>query len=204
MLIAPLPKEPGMLRPSLLIASLLCAAGCTSIPPSADTHVRSTPETVVWGELPAGRAPVARVRQGETVSIDTVSHQGIINGVDPVKFFAAGGIAPGEILQDAKDVYARVKKGAGAHVLTGPLYVEGAEPGDMLEVRMIDFSFRVPYGVNNSGKGAGVLPELHGAPYPKIIRFDTQRRVALFGPGIEVPLVPFMGILAVQPPQPLA
>jgi len=57
--------------------------------------------------------------------------------------------------------------------------------------------------VNNSGKGAGVLPELHGAPYPKIIRLDTERRVALFAPGIEIPLQPFMGIIAVQPPQPL-
>ena len=63
---------------------------------------------------------------------------------------------------------------------------------------MLDFRFRVPYGVNNSNKGSGVLPELHSKPYPKIIRFDLQRRVALFAPGIEVPLVPFMGIMAVS------
>jgi len=193
-----------MFRLSLLTASLLCAAGCTSIPPSADIHLRSTPETVVWGHIPEGRAPVARVRQGQTVSIDTVSHQGIINGMDPVKFFAAGGIERSEVLQDALDVYAKVKKGEGAHVLTGPVYVEGAEPGDMLEVRMVDFRYRVPYGVNNSGKGGGVVPELHSGPYPKIVRFDPQRRVALFAPGIEVPLVPFAGISLLQPPQPLA
>jgi hypothetical protein len=78
----------------LLPALLACAAGCGAIPRSTEPHVRSTPETVAWGELPEGRAPVARVRQGETVSIDTVSHQGIINGMDPVKFFAAAGIPP--------------------------------------------------------------------------------------------------------------
>src|SRR3954468_3142007 len=195
MLIAPLRKEPHMLRPSLLAASLLCAAGCSSIAPSADIHVRSTPETVVWGHIPEGRTPVVRVQQGQTVSIDTVSHQGIINGMDPVKFFAAGGVERSEVLQDALDVFAKVKKGEGAHVLTGPVYVEGAEPGDMLEVRMLDFRYRVPYGVNNSGKGGGVVPELHSGPYPKIIRLDTQRRVALFAPGIEVPL-PVHGHLA--------
>jgi acetamidase/formamidase len=183
------------------VTLLTIIAGCSSMQPAAEKHVRSTPETVVWGEIPAGRAPVARVRQGETVSIDTVSHQGIINGMDPVKFFAAGGIAPQDVLADARDIYARGKKGASVHVLTGPIYVEGAEPGDVLEVRMIDFRFRTPYGVNNSGKGAGVLPDLHGAPYPKIIRLDTTRRVALFAPGIEIPLQPFMGIMAVEPPQ---
>src|SRR5262249_58963258 len=169
-------------------ALCLCAAGCGSLQYSVDTHVRSTPETVVWGEIPAGRAPVARVKPGQTVSIDTVSHQGIINNMDPVKFFAAAGIAESDGLQDARDIHARVKKAEGAHVLTGPIHVEGAEPGDMLEVRMLDFRFRTPYGVNNSNKGSGVVPEVHTGPYPKVIRFDTARRVALFAPGIEVPL----------------
>jgi acetamidase/formamidase len=192
-----------------LLVLLLASSACTQIPRipyNIDAHVASTPQTVSWGHLPAGRQPVLRIRSGQTVSIDTVSHQGIINNVDPVQFFAAGGIAAGEVLQDALDIYQKGErpKDSGAHVLTGPIYVEGAQAGDMLEVRMLDFKFRVPYGVNNSNKGSGVLPELHAGPYPKIIRFDLQRRVALFAPGIEVPLVPFMGIMTVQPPAPLA
>jgi len=179
---------------------LVLVAGCASMMQPPATHVPSHPETVVWGQIPAGRAPVARVRQGETVSIDTVSHQGLINGMDPVAFFGQAGIRPEDVLADARDIYANVKKGAGAHVLTGPIFVEGAEPGDMLEVRIVDLRFRVPYGVNNSGKGAGVVPDVHSGPYPKVIRLDTQRRVALFAPGIEIPLRPFMGIMAVQPP----
>jgi len=192
------------------IAALCCvplAAGCASISqPRVDAHLRSTPETVVWGYLPAGRAPVLTVRSGQTVRIDTVSHQGLINGTDPVKFFGAAGIAASEVLPDAVEIYAKAPrpKDAGAHVLTGPIAVEGAEPGDMLEVRIVDLEFRVPYGVNNSNKGTGVLPDIHAQPYPKVIRFDLQRRVALFAPGIEVPLVPFMGIMAVMPPEPLA
>src|SRR5437899_11997309 len=126
--------------------------------------------------------------------------------MDPVKFFGAAGIAPNEVLPDASEIYAKAPrpKNAGAHVLTGPIFVEGAEPGDMLEVRMLDFQFRVPYGVNNSNKGTGVLPDVHEKPYPKVIRFDLARRVALFAPGIEVPPGPFMGIMAVLRPDPLA
>jgi acetamidase/formamidase len=106
------------------------------------------------------------------------------------------------VLPDAVDVYGRVKPppGMGTHVLTGPVYVEGAEPGDMLEVRVIDVKFRVPYGVNFSSKGVGVLPEQLTDPVFRIIRLDTERRVALLTPEIEVPLAPFMGIMAVAPP----
>lgn len=192
-----------------LFILLVAGSACTQIPRIAynvDAHVASTPQTVSWGHLPAGRTPVLRVRSGQTVSIDTVSHQGINNNMDPVSFFAAGGVAAHEILPDALEIYHKADhpKNAGAHVLTGPVYVENAEPGDMLEVRVLDLKFRVPYGVNNSNKGTGVLPGVHTQPYPKIIRFDLQRRVALFAPGIEIPLVPFMGIMAVMPPAPLA
>jgi acetamidase/formamidase len=185
---------------------LSACANMTKLTTGIDAHVPSTPETVVWGHLPAGRLPVLTIRSGQTVKIDTVSHQGLINGTDPVSFFGASGIAPSEVLADAIEIYKKVPrpKDAGAHVLTGPIAVEGAEPGDMLEVRMIDFEFRVPYGVNNSNKGTGVLPDVHAKPYPKVIRLDTSRRVALFAPGIEIPLAPFMGIMAVMPPDPLA
>ena len=184
----------------------LSLSGCAVMGPSPDVHVPSTPDTVVWGYLPAGRLPVATVRSGQTVEIDTVSHQGLINGTDPVSFFGAHGIAASEVLPDAIEIYKKAPrpKDAGAHVLTGPIAVEGAEPGDMLEVRIVDFKFRTPYGVNNSNKGTGVLPDVHSKPYPKVIRLDAARRVALFSPGIEVPLAPFMGIMAAMPPEALA
>jgi acetamidase/formamidase len=192
---------------ALAIAAVGALAGCTSlrvVPYTTDAHVRSTTETVVVGTLPADRKPVLTVKSGQTVRIDTISHQGLNSGIDPVKFFSAAGIPANEVLKDAIDVYpmmAKRPKGAGAHVLTGPIYIEGAEPGDMLEVRVRDIDFRVPYGVNNSNKGSGVLPGIHGKPYPKIIKFDLARRVALFAPGIEIPLQPFMGIMIVAPPE---
>jgi acetamidase/formamidase len=164
--------------------------------------LRSTPQTVVWGYIAADAPPVLRIKSGQTVRIDTVSHQGI-NKQDPVTHFGAAGIAREHVLQDAVDIYrdaARPAPGGGAHVLTGPIHIEEAQPGDMLEVRVLDIEFRVPYGQNHTASGWGVLPELMADPVSKIIKLDVERGVALFSDDIEIPLSPFMGIMAVAPP----
>lgn len=169
--------------------------------PKPDVRIQSTPQTVVWGYIPSQHPPIMRVRPGQVVEIDTVSHQGMMLRVDPVAFFGKGGVRPDEVLKDVTDIYGAVVRGpnAAAHVLTGPIHVEGAEPGDVLEVRVIDIKHRVPYGVNSTNKGTGVLPDLLSEPVFRIIRLDLERKVALFSPGIEIPLAPFMGIMAVAP-----
>lgn len=163
--------------------------------------LRASPQTVIWGAIAADRKPVLRIADGETVRIETISQQPLNHG-DPAEFLPARGIPLSEVLPDVLAIYREVKKSppGGPHVLTGPIYVEGAEPGDMLEVRVQDIAFRVPYGLNNIGPGMGVLPELLKEPATPLIRIDAERRVAKFAPGIEVPLAPFMGIMAVAPP----
>ena len=187
-----------------LIAALCAWAAAlpAAAQPKPDVRIPSTPQTVIRGHIPANLPPIMHVKPGQLVTIDTLSHQGMNTGDDPIAFFARGGIKSDEVLKDAVDVYGRVKPppGMGTHVLTGPVYIEGAEPGDMLEVRVIDVRHRVPYGVNATNKGSGVLPELLSEPVFRIIRLDLERRVALFSPEIEVPLAPFMGIMAVAPP----
>jgi acetamidase/formamidase len=193
---------------AIAIAALASSTAAQSPPatrPDAikpDVTLGSTPSTVVWGYFAARIKPALRIKSGTTVRIDTMSHQGLLAKEDPVTFFGAGGVRPDEVLQDAKDIYAKVPHpaGLGAHVLTGPIYVEGAEPGDMLEVRVRDLEFRVPYGVNNTGPGSGVLPNLVDKPTPRIIRIDPARKVALLPGGIELPLSPFLGTMAVAPP----
>ena len=179
------------------------SAAAQGIPPNSapDATLRSTPDTVVWGYFAADIVPALRIKSGQTVKIDTVSHGGVNTPEDPVTYFGRAGIPAGEVLKDAIDIHQKVSrpKGASAHILTGPIYVEEAEPGDMLEVRILALEYRVPYGVNNSNRGTGVLPDLLSAATPKVIRFDTARNVALFSPDIEVPLQPFMGIMAVAP-----
>jgi acetamidase/formamidase len=189
-----------------VVAALVWIAGPACAQPAPadnkpDATLRSTPETVVWGYFAADIPPALRVKSGQTVKIDTVSHGGVNTGVDPVTFFGRNGVPADQVLKDAIDIYDNVKRprGASAHILTGPIYIDEAEPGDMLEVRMLAFEHRVPYGVNNSNRGTGVLPDLLTAPTQKVIKFDLGRNVALFSSEIEVPLAPFMGIMAVAP-----
>ncbi|MCZ6562959.1 MAG: acetamidase/formamidase family protein, partial [Deltaproteobacteria bacterium] len=110
------------------------------------------PDTVLWGYLAANLPAALTIKSGQVVRIDTLSHQGLTTSQDPVKYFGAHGIVPDQVLPDAMAIYSQVKrpKGAGVHFLTGPIYIEEAEPGDMLEVRVLDVKFRVPYGVNNT------------------------------------------------------
>ena len=113
-------------------ASLAFPAAAQTVPPNPvpDATLRSTPQTVVWGYITADLPPALTIKSGQTVKIDTVSHQGLMTKDDPVTFFGAGGIPPDQVLQDASDIYRMVSrvKGLSAHVLTGPLYVEGACP----------------------------------------------------------------------------
>src|SRR5262249_22013768 len=106
---------------------------------------------------------------------------------DPVTQAAASGIPADQVLADATDVYynldyANRTKSGGTHVLTGPIYIEGAESGDTLEVRIMKVEARVPWG---------------RAPGGKIVYIENKR--ALFAPGIEISLKPFQGIMATAP-----
>lgn len=167
-----------------------------------NARLSSTPDTVLWGYIAANLPAALTIKSGEIVEIEALSHQGLTTSKDPEKFFTAYGIPASEVLADAKTVYAEVKrpKGASVHILTGPIYIEDAEPGDTLEVRVLDIKFRVPYGVNNTGPGKGVLPKLLKESSAKLIRVDLERQVALFSDEIHIPLNPFMGIMAVSPP----
>jgi len=167
---------------------------------SSQLILRSTFENLVRGFIPAGSPPAMRIKSGQTVQIETFSHHGFVE--DPVAFFNGHGIPADKVLPDLIAVTKKLPrpKDGGTHVLTGPVYVDGAEPGDMLEVRILDLKPRVPYGGNGSGPERGVVPDLLAKADQKIIQFDVQRNVALFNKEIEVPLQPFMGIMAVAPP----
>lgn len=189
----PLKLLPRAFMPIAIALVALPALGAT---PDAVLH--STPKTVVRGFIASDTPPVLRIKSGQSVKIDTVSHAGVVD--DPVAFFAKGGIPANQVLKDVIDIAKMpVEKGAGAHVLTGPIFIEGAAPGDMLEVRILKVDIRVPYGVNNPGPG-GAAPDMIPERTSKIIKFDLARNVALFSKDIELPMAPFMGIMAVAPP----
>jgi acetamidase/formamidase len=168
--------------------------------PKPDHYLRSTPETVRRGVISADSKPVLTIKSGDVVRIDTVSHGGMTD--DPVAYFAQAGSPASEVLEDVKAIAKMPRaEGFGGHVLTGPIYIEGAEPGDMLEIRIHAVEPRVPYGVNSPGPG-GVAPTILTERSQRIIKFDVARKVVFNAPGVETPLKPFMGIMAVAPGEP--
>lgn len=204
---------------------LLSGAILVSVPVIAAARMQkipSTPANVIWGELfKPNSKPIARVKSGDRVVMETISHEGILpDQGDPVQFFAQGGIPQNpkstisrqQILADQLQTKAKVKKtGPGPHVITGPIYVEGAVPGDVLEIKTVAINYRSPYGVisNRHGKGAlpGEYPENNAPIYSKAIAIDAKREVGIFQPAnnlppIEIPLNPFIGLMGVVPANP--
>ncbi len=165
-----------------------------------DAVAPSTPKTVIRGSISYANPPILHVKDGATVLVETLSHGGLTN--DPVKFFGEAGIPAKDVLPDVVAMSkAGLSSGAGfgGHYLTGPIYIEGAEPGDMLEVRILKVTPRTYYGVNNVGPG-GVAADVLKERTAKVIRFDVKRGVQLLAPGVEPVMRPFMGIMAVAPP----
>jgi acetamidase/formamidase len=164
-------------------------------------HIKSGPETVHWGYLWSAAEPVLRIQPGTTVTIDTVSHEGLLEDQgDPVTFFKRFGIPKDEVLADAVAIYAKTQhSGTGPHVVSAPIYIEGAEPGDVLAVKILKATPRVPYGVNSARMGKGTLPAEFTMNRSIVIPFDLAKGVAHFAPGIEIPLRPFFGIMATGP-----
>jgi len=158
--------------------------------------LKPTPKTVAWGYYDASTPPVLRVQSGDTVEVQTLPA-----GVSPAQLEAAG--VPAEQLEQSfLDIWKEVtNKGPGGHILTGPIYVEGAQPGDVLEIRILSIRPAIPYAYNRFRPGFGYLPDDFPYTRIKIIPLDEQRGVARFGPGIEIPMAPFFGSIGVAPPE---
>ncbi|NWJ72887.1 acetamidase/formamidase family protein [Pseudonocardia sp. ICBG1122] len=168
---------PGSVAAALPDGPLQPGAG--DIP--GDHYLGSDPADVRWGYVPAiGAAPVLTMRSGQTVTIDTVSHEGILEdqGRDPVARFGRHGVAAVGVLSDAVAVardYRRTPRdfdADGPHVITGPVFVEGARPGDVLKVETLSAVPRVPYGVVSSRHGKGALGRTASGAPPAGIALD--------------------------------
>ncbi|HZG70534.1 MAG TPA: acetamidase/formamidase family protein, partial [Chondromyces sp.] len=172
--------------------------------------------------------PIETISSGDTVTFDTVSHEGLLEdqGRDPVKFFGKFGVEKDEVLDDAiaiadSDIEHDFDT-HGPHIVTGPIAIEGAEPGDVLKVEILSLTPRVPYGVisNRHYKGAlpGEFPENEGrkegasAEHPELYNnvstFTPVERIndRLYGvlpveggEDVRFPLKPFMGLMGVAP-----
>jgi acetamidase/formamidase len=156
----------------------------------------ASPQTVVWGYYSAKAKPVLTVHSGDTVRMQTLSTCGSNERL------IEEGVAASDIPSYNADVYREVKdKGPGGHILTGPVDITEAEPGDVLEVQILKIDIDVPFACNGFGTGRGFLPNDYPYSRRKIIPLDRTKMLGHFAPGIEIPLHPFFGSMGVAPPE---
>jgi acetamidase/formamidase len=164
-----------------------------------DHHLASTPENTVI-LFSYDNPPVLTIKSGEIVEFDTLCLFGM-KDENPEQFFIDNGLSLD--LPVVKEMLAlkrwMMKQPVTGTSMTGPVYIEGAMPGDTLEVRVLDIKSRTTFGVNQNGPGRGGIPDLVPRPYSKVIKLDLERNVANFSPSIEVPLAQFQGRMAVSP-----
>ena len=160
----------------------------------AKHRLMPSPSTVAYGYYWSEAKPALRIQSGDEVTVGTLLTS------TPTRLEGAG-VKPEDVEKSLRAVVDSVKdKGPGGHILTGPIFVEGAEPGDVLEVRIKKVELAIPYAYNAFGKTSGFIPE--DFPYAKmrIIPLDQKAMMARFAPGINVPLHPFFGSMGVAPP----
>jgi len=186
-----MPRTPTRLLPCFAAVLLLATASNLG----AERHtLLPTPKTVHWGYYDAAQPQVLRIRSGDTVEIRTAM-------IDPPEELEALGVAPKDYDPASREIHRTIKDhGPGAHILTGPVFVDGAEPGDTLEVHIESIRLGLPYADNVIIPGLGVLPQDFPYLHRKLTRLDEKRMVALFAPGVEIPLRPFFGSMGVAPP----
>ncbi|HEX9565055.1 MAG TPA: acetamidase/formamidase family protein [Gemmatimonadaceae bacterium] len=154
----------------------------------------ATPQTVAYGYYWSEAKPVLRIASGDVIDVETL----LTN--TPTRLEAAG-VPAAEIEQSLRDIVSQVAdRGPGGHILTGPVYVEGADSGDVLQVDVLSIDLAIPYGYNGCSGFARDLCD-RSQPTTRIIRLDGQRMLGHFAPGIEVPLKPFFGSMGVAPPR---
>ncbi len=173
-----------------------------------DFHISLTPENVCLWHFEAQKAPILKIKSGATVQIDGGGGVRWADGVDPDTWLRENNIhttvaqcpALAETIKVLKDAPRPPGRPTGKHILVGPIYVEGAEPGDSLEIRILDVTPRIPYGATSGSPGGGGLPDLVPRPFTKVTHLDLKRNVGVFDKNVEVPLKPFMGVMATCPP----
>ncbi|HWF01701.1 MAG TPA: acetamidase/formamidase family protein [Caulobacteraceae bacterium] len=179
-------------------AALAAAAVMASSALGAEFTLDATPATVEWGHYDSAAKPALSVRSGDVVTVHTLITS------SPTALEGAG-VPAGEVQASLRAIFDEVKdKGPGGHILTGPIAIEGAEPGDTVEVKILKIGLDIPYAYNAFGFGSGALPDDFRYRKMKIIPLDAKTGVARFSPGVTIPLRPFFGSMGVGPPPGIA
>jgi acetamidase/formamidase len=176
-------------------ACVVAAAALVRIPVEAQagrTHkLTVTPATAVWGHFTATKPPILTVASGDTVEISTV--------LEAAETMRVLGVDDKWVTDEMRAIDQVTDRGPGGHLLLGPVAVRGAEPGDVLEVRIKDIKVREPFALNVFRPGGGTLPAEFPLARTVVIPLDLAANVARFA-GATIPLRPFFGVLGLAPP----
>ena len=183
-----------MSRAFLIGFALLAMAQTTGTQGPRTHDLTLTPGHIHWGYYDSRVPPVLRIASGDRVRVETM----VAGGLQRVRL---AGAAETEIPEALKAIEIQVtERGPGAHPLTGPIFVEGAEPGDTLEIRILGIEFLHPFGVVAFNPGGGVIPSDFPYAHFRLLRWQPGADRVEFSPGISLKLAPFFGSIGVAPP----
>jgi len=154
--------------------------------------LKASVENCQWGYFDSKRAPILTIDSGDSVTIETVSGQPFLKPKPDQGF---------HIPPELNEIHEKAtERGPGPHILTGPVYVRGAKPGHVLEVRIKSVELRQDWAYNAILPLTGVLPDDFTEPRLLIVPIDIERKIAKLPWGIDIPLSPFFGVMGVAPP----
>ena len=178
-------------------AFLLAALALSLLPVSASAAeftLMPSPQTVHIGHFNAALKPVLTINSGDTVTIETATQ------IDPAEVDRSGVVPPNAVPEYTRAIFREVKdRGPGAHILSGPIFINGAELGDVLEVRIQGIELATEYGYNVQRPYLGALPTEFPGVFQRVM-IDRAAKKAELAPGVVVPVErPFFGTLGVAP-----
>jgi acetamidase/formamidase len=182
------------IRALLSLALCACAAaGSAQSPATPKIHrLEATPATVAYGHYWAETKPVLTIDSGDIIDVDTLLTS------TPARLEQSG-VPAADVQASLRAIVDQVKdRGPGGHILTGPVFVNGAEPGDALEVKVLSIDLPIAYGYN--GCSGFVRENCEAGRGQTIIPLDRRNMTATFLPGVVIPLRPFFGSMGVAPP----
>jgi acetamidase/formamidase len=182
---------------AMQIASHVCLLALPAIASAQGapkTHeLKASPATVHRGFFDASLKPVLTIESGDVVRLETASGN--------PRWFEKLGVPKDKIPAELYMVFDGVEgDGRGDHTLNGPIAIRGAEPGDMLEIRIRSVDVRLPIAGQGFAPNRGLLPDEFPYEKGRVTWIDVERKVVQFAPGIEIPAKPFWGVIGVAPP----
>ena len=177
---------------SLLVALVLILTAAASAQSPRTHRLEATPTTVAYGHYWSETKPVLTIASGDIIDVDT-----LLTSV-PDRLEKAG-VPAADVQASLRAIVEHVKdRGPGGHILTGPVFITGAEPGDALEVKVLSIDLPIAYGYN--GCSGFIRENCAAGRGPTIIQMDRKNMTATFLPGVVIPLRPFFGSMGVAPP----